>query len=38
MLREAEPPVRLREVSDVWDGAKDGKVYRKDSDKDDLRK
>ena len=38
MLRGAEPPLRLREVSDVWDGAKDGKVYQKDFDKEDLRK
>ncbi len=38
MLREAEPPIRLREVSDVWSGAKDGKVYRADFDKAELRK
>jgi len=28
VLRGAEPPVRIREVSDVWNGAKDGKRYR----------
>jgi len=38
MLREAEPPIRLREVSDVWSGSKDGKIYKRGFDEDDLRK
>ena len=28
LLKDAEPPIRLREVSEVWNGAKDGKRYQ----------
>ena len=27
ILKDAEPPTRLREVSEIWNGAKDGKRY-----------
>ena len=28
LLKGAEPPLRLRAVCNVWDGAKDGKRYK----------
>jgi len=38
ILLEEELPVKIQEVTNLWDGAKDGKQYYHNATKKDMRK
>ncbi|TDS11714.1 hypothetical protein B0I21_10755 [Sphingobacterium paludis] len=35
---EKDPPIKIQGVTDVWDGAKDGKRYYRQATKKDMRR